>query len=80
MIQGAKENPLVIIGDFDSPSKIRAFNKEDVDYTFGNQWKQQYLKKTGDDYVVLPAQYNITTNKWEAYFPDNEQKRMWFVV
>ncbi|MDP3297559.1 MAG: cytochrome c3 family protein [Thermodesulfovibrionia bacterium] len=78
MMQDAKANPLVIIGDFDSPSKIRTFNKEDVDYTLGNQWKQQYLKKEGDDYVVLPAQYNIGAHEWEAYYPADKQKRLWF--
>lgn len=79
MMQDAKANPLVIMGDFDSPSKVRTFNKEDVEYTLGNQWKQQYLKKTGDDYIVLPAQYNIAAHEWEAYYPDDQQKRMWFV-
>ncbi|MBI4654653.1 MAG: hypothetical protein HY752_06620 [Nitrospirae bacterium] len=78
MMQDAKANPLVIIGDFDSPSKIRTFKKEDVDYTLGNQWKQQYLKKTGVDYIVLPAQYNISAHEWEAYYPNDQQKRMWF--
>lgn len=78
MMQDAKANPLVVIGDFDSASNVRTFNKEDVDYTLGNQWKQQYLKKTGDDYIVLPAQYNIASHEWEAYYPDDQQKRMWF--
>jgi formate-dependent nitrite reductase cytochrome c552 subunit len=78
MMQDARANPLVIIGDFDSPSKVRTFNKGDVDYTLGNQWKQQYLKKEGDDYIVLPAQYNITAHEWESYYPDDQQKKMWF--
>jgi len=78
MLQDAKANPMVIIGDFDSSSDIRTFNKEDVDYTIGNQWKQQYLKKIEDDYFVLPAQYNISSGEWEAYHAEDWQKRSWF--
>ncbi len=78
MLQDAKTNPMVIIGDFDSPSDIRTFNKEDVDYTIGNQWKQQYLKKIEDDYFVLPAQYHILSGEWEAYHAEDWQERSWF--
>ena len=67
MMQDAKANPLVIIGDFSSPSKTRTFNKDDVDYIIGSQWKQQYLKKAGDDYEILPAVYSIANNKWISY-------------
>lgn len=74
MIQDAKANPRVIIGDFKSPNKIRIFKKDDVDYTIGNRWMQQYLKKTGDDYEVLPASYHISTNRWVEY----PQNRSWF--
>lgn len=78
MLQDTKDNPLVIIGDFDSPSDIRTFNEEDVAYAIGNQWKQQYLKKVGDDYFVLPAQYNILSGEWEAYHAEDWQERSWF--
>jgi predicted CXXCH cytochrome family protein len=78
MMQDVKANPQVIVGDFDSPSKIRTFKKEDVHYAIGNKWKQQYLKKEGDDYVVLPATYNISADEWVPYYPDSPQKRLWF--
>ncbi|MBU1207794.1 MAG: hypothetical protein KKH04_12835 [Proteobacteria bacterium] len=47
IMQDVKANPQVIIGYFKSPSKVRTFKKDDVDYTIGSQWKQQYLKKKG---------------------------------
>jgi len=78
MLQDAKANPMVIIGDFDSPSNIRTFDKKDVDYTIGNKWKQQYLKKISDDYLVLPAQYNISSGEWETFRTGRWQKRSWF--
>ncbi|MDI6802085.1 MAG: cytochrome c3 family protein [Thermodesulfovibrionales bacterium] len=74
MMQDAKANPQVIIGDFRSPSRIRTFKKDDVDYALGSQWKQQYLKKAGDDYEVLPAIYHISSNKWV----EAPQKKSWF--
>jgi len=78
MMQDAKANPMAIIGDFDSSSEVRSFNKEEVDFTLGNQWKQQYLKKAGDDYVVLPAQYNISSGQWIPYQTEDWRDKSWF--
>jgi hypothetical protein len=78
MMRDVKADPAANTGDFDAPSKIRTFTKEDVDYTLGSQWKQQYLKKEGDDLIVLPAQYNVFTGEWKDYFSDEPAKRDWF--
>ena len=78
MIRDVKLEPLANIGDFQSPSDVRTFTKEDVAYVLGSQWKQQYLKKEGDDLIVLPAQYNVFTGEWKAYLPDKPDKRFWF--
>ncbi len=78
MMRDAKESPEANIGDFESPSEVRTFTKVDVDYTLGSQWKQQYLKKVGNDLIVLPAQYNVPTGEWKSYFPDEPDKRDWF--
>lgn len=78
MMRDAKADKWANIGDFETPSDVRTFTKEDVDYTLGSQWKQQYLKKEGDELVVLPAQYNVTTGEWKPYFPDQPAKRAWF--
>lgn len=66
------------IGDFESPSNVRTFTKEEVDYVLGSQWKQQYMKKEGQELIVLPAQYNVTNGDWAPYFPDKPAKRNWF--
>ena len=78
MMRDTNLEPLTNIGDFDSPSDVRTFTKEEVAYTLGSQWKQQYLKKGGEDLTVLPAQYNMFTGEWKAYFPDEPAKREWF--
>ena len=78
MMQDARLDKHAIIADFETPSKIRTYTKEDVDYVLGSQWKQQYLKKQGADLIVLPAQYNVTTGLWSAYLPDEPTKRDWF--
>lgn len=76
MMQDAKANPLVIKGDFDTPNKIRLFKKEDVHYILGNQWREMYLKKAGDDYEVLPAVYEIGSNKWTT--TNGSSPKSWF--
>ena len=78
MMRDVKLDPLANIGDFETPSKDRTFNKEEIVYTLGSEWKQQYLKKEGDKLIVLPAQYNVTSGKWVPYFPDAPGKRDWF--
>jgi hypothetical protein len=79
MMRDAKVEPLAIIGDFrDPPNNARKFEKVEVAYTLGSQWKQQYLKKQGKDLIVLPSQYNVFTGEWKTYFPDEPDKRNWF--
>ncbi|MEE9402351.1 MAG: multiheme c-type cytochrome [Desulfobacteria bacterium] len=79
MMRDVKVEPLANIGDFSSPSDVRSFNTEDVAYTLGGQWKQQYIKKVGKDFIVLPAQYLVLDGLWKPYFPDDSKKRDWFV-
>ena len=78
MMRDEKAEPLASIGDFESASDVRKFKKEDVHYTLGSQWKQQYLKKEGNDLIVLPAQYNVFTGEWKAYYPESPDARNWF--
>jgi formate-dependent nitrite reductase cytochrome c552 subunit len=78
MMRDVKLEPLANIGDFSFPSEVRKFAKSEIAYTLGSQWKQQYLKKQGKDLIVLPAQYNVFTGEWKAYFPDEPGKRDWF--
>jgi hypothetical protein len=78
MMRDVKLEPFANIGDFKTLSDNRTFAKEDVVYTLGSQWKQQYLKKKGKDLIVLPAQYNVFTGEWKPYYPEEPAKRLWF--
>ena len=78
MMRDVKREPLANIGDFEGPASVLTFTKEEVAFTPGSQWKQQYLKKQGDDLIVLPAQYNVFTGEWKDYFSDKPEKRDWF--
>jgi len=78
MMRDIKQDPLSIIGDFESPSDVRKFGEEEVAYTLGSQWKQMYLKRTGDDIEVLPAEYTIASGRWKPYYPDDPAKRDWW--
>lgn len=78
MMRDTKLEPLANIGDFEASASALTFTKDEVAYTLGSQWKQQYLKKEGDDLIVLPAQYNVFTGEWKSYYPDVPEKRSWF--
>ncbi len=78
MMRDVKLEPLANIGDFSASSEVRTFAKSEIAYTLGSQWKQQYLQEQGKDLIVLPAQYNVFTGEWKAYFPDEPANRNWF--
>jgi hypothetical protein len=78
MMRDVQNDPLAIIGDFDSPNEVRTFSRADVSFTLGSQWKQQYLTKQGKDLLVLPAQYNFITGEWKDYLTDQPEKRNWW--
>jgi hypothetical protein len=78
MLRDVKVDPLANIGNFSSPSEVRTFSESEVAYTLGSQWRQQYLKKQGDDLLVLPASYHFNTDKWTPYYADETEKRDWW--
>ena len=77
MVKDVKKHSNAIVGDFDSASEVRTFNKEQVLYTIGNQWKQRYITRIDDEYYILPAQYNLETGEWAPYHADNWKERPW---
>lgn len=77
MIKDVSKQPTAVVGDFDSPSDVRTFTRDQVLYTIGNQWKQRYITRIDDEFYILPAQYNLETGEWAAYHPDNWKERPW---
>jgi len=63
-------------GDFSSKDPDLTFTLDDVDMLVGNRFKQRYAKKIGDDYYMLPAQWNLETKEWVPYKP----KKGWWAM
>ena len=68
VVTDPKVHPEVIIPDLSKPDPLLTFQKEDIALVYGTKWKQRYFKQVGDDYFVLPAQWDVTHQKWREYF------------
>src|ERR1700719_3125856 len=87
VVQDPKQHPKAIVADFATPNPLVTFKPEDVDFTYGTKWKQRYWKKQGDDYFVLPAQWDVRhkvwrpyhvqpgTDWWVTYYPGEQESR-----
>ncbi len=60
-------HPEAVLGDFTHPDPIRTFELKDVAFVYGSRWKQRYFTRHGDDYFVLPAQWDVKQKKWLPY-------------
>ncbi len=68
IFQDVKAHPEAIQGDFSTPNPLVTFAIKDIDFTYGSKWKQRYFKKVGNDYFVLPAQWDVTAKVWRNYY------------
>jgi predicted CXXCH cytochrome family protein len=66
-----KAHPEAILGDFSTPNPLVTFKKGDIAFTYGSRWKQRYFTKVGNDYFVLPAQWDVTNRTWSRYHVEN---------
>jgi predicted CXXCH cytochrome family protein len=71
VVRDPKEHPDAILPDLSKPNPLVTFTKDDIAFVYGSRWKQRYFKKIGDDYFVLPAQWDITHQIWRPYFVKN---------
>ncbi len=71
VVRDPKEHPDAILPDLSKPDPLVTFNKDDIAFVYGSKWKQRYFKKVGDDYFVLPAQWDVTNQLWRPYFVKN---------
>jgi predicted CXXCH cytochrome family protein len=69
ILQDPREHPEIVVGDFSKPNDIVDFDLGDVAFTYGSKWKQRYFTKKGDDYFVLPAQWDVKNRVWRPYHP-----------
>jgi len=63
------ERPEAVLGDFQTPNDLVTFDLDDVAFTYGSKWKQRYFTRVGNDYFVLPAQWDVMNGVWRRYNP-----------
>ncbi len=68
VVRDPREHPEAIIPDLTKPDPLVSFTVNDIALVYGSRWKQRYFKRVGDDYFVLPAQWDITHKAWRPYF------------
>ncbi len=71
VVRDPAQTPGAIIPDLSKPDPLVKFTVQDVALVYGSVWKQRYFKKIGDDYFVLPAQWDITHQIWRPYMVQN---------
>src|SRR4051794_21969408 len=60
VVRDPKQHPDAILPDLSKPDPLVTFKTDEIAFVYGSKWKQRYFKKVGDDYFVLPAQWDIT--------------------
>ena len=73
VVRDPRTHPDAIIPDLSKPDPLVAFSRDDIAFAYGSIWKQRYFKKVGDDYFVLPAQWDITHHRWRKFFVENDE-------
>ena len=61
-----------VLGDFTSKDSVVTHTLAEIDMIIGSRFKQRYTKKIGDDYYMLPFQWNVESEKWVKYNPKND--------
>lgn len=69
VLQDPRTHPDAVLGDFNTTNELVTFNLDDVAFTYGSKWKQRYFTRRGNDFFVLPAQWDVQNRQWRRYFP-----------
>ena len=71
VVRDPRQHPDAILPDLSQQDPLVTFKKDEIAFVYGSKWKQRYFKKVGDDYFVLPAQWDVTHQIWRPYFVRN---------
>ncbi|MDA8253348.1 MAG: c-type cytochrome [Rhodospirillales bacterium] len=71
VVRDPRTHPDAIIPDLNKPDPLVSFGKDDIAFVYGSRFKQRYFKKVGDDFFVLPAQWDVTHHVWRKFFVPN---------
>ena len=76
VVRDPREHPDAILPDLSKHDPLVTFSLADIAFVYGSKWKQRYFKKMGSDYFPLPAQWDVTHQKWRPYFVKDD----WWVA
>jgi predicted CXXCH cytochrome family protein len=71
VVRDPRAHPEAIVPDLSKADPLLSFTKDDIALVYGSKWKQRYFKQVGDDYFVLPAQWDVIHKLWRPYFVKN---------
>jgi len=77
VVSDPQVHPEVVLGDFTHADPLVTFELKDVAFVYGTRWKQRYFTKSGNNYYVEPAQWDIAKKKWLPYH--TEKGTDWWV-
>jgi predicted CXXCH cytochrome family protein len=77
VIRDPKEHPEAVLGDFSHPDPNLKFSLDQVAWVYGSRWKQRYFARRGDDYYVLPSQWDIRAKRWLPYHVPDKGGDWW---
>ena len=72
VVRDPRTQPGAIIPDLDKPDPLLTFGRDDIALVYGSRWKQRYFARVGNDYFVLPAQWDVTHHVWRRFFVEPE--------
>src|SRR3984885_15537021 len=67
VVRDPAAHPDAVLGDFTHADPLPPFDLNQVAFVYGSRWKQRYFTKIGDDYFVLPAQWDVQKRRWLPY-------------
>jgi hypothetical protein len=78
VVHNPAQHPDAIIPDLSKTDPLVSLTKSDIAFVSGSKWKQRYFKRVGDDYLPLPAQWDVMHQVWRAPFPCNPERSSGF--
>lgn len=64
VVSDPKLHPEAVLADFTQANPLVTFSLDRVAFVYGSRYKQRFFTKIGDDYYVLPAQWDVVNKKW----------------
>lgn len=78
-LQDTAKNPNAVIADFTKTGTPQNITPKEINYVIGGTNIQQYLKKMGKEYYLLPAQYELNNFQWSA-LPKETTDKVFFTA